>query len=90
MARSEDRTLQKTVARHLGLIVRSKLTSRSYWQLWQSAEIDRGQPQAAVKLLRPIRSDIMIINRDESLAGLEIPATVKTILKKLNPVNHVG
>jgi hypothetical protein len=32
----------------------------------------------------------MIINRDESLAGLEIPATVKTILKKLNPVNHVG
>jgi transposase len=37
-----------------------------------------------VKLLRPIRSGIVVINGNEMLAEPEIPSSVTTILKKLN------
>lgn len=37
-----------------------------------------------VKLLRPLRSGIVSINRNELLAEPEIPASVKTLLKLLN------
>jgi hypothetical protein len=37
-----------------------------------------------VKLLRPVRSGIVTINGNELLAEPEVPASVRTILKKLN------
>jgi hypothetical protein len=37
-----------------------------------------------LKLLRPVKSGIVTINGNELLAEQEIPAAVRTILKKLN------